>query len=246
MSIGVPAIGFYFVNGMANTDGHGSKATEVIQEVLQKAPEFQEGRVFVTFHLNDAAPAERVLLELVGAVGGAVALGYSINKELKKQGDKTSRFSGFLGALALTGAGYDYVQMQEDKNRIATELANRVSIFLGENELNIANLILHSQGADIGYRALDTLSEYKHRIRVITLGAMTTIPNDMCSQVENYKFKNDWISRVLALPFESRRQANDAKERSVTDLEKEGILAHDVHSYIQEKRVRERLVSLLA
>ena len=161
--------GFYFVNGMANTDGHGRKATDAIREILQEASNFQDDRVLVDFHLNDAAPTERVLLELAGAVGGAVALGYSINKEIKEEGDEFSRIIGFLGGIGITGAVIDYSQMQNDKNNIANKLAEKVAIFLRENEHNTANLILHSQGADVGYRALVTLSDYKQRIKVITL-----------------------------------------------------------------------------
>lgn len=246
MTSGVPHIGFYFMNGIANTDGSGSKATEVIQEIIQESSDFTEGATFVSFQHNNSAPTERMIQDIALGIGGLVAVTHSLNKESKKQGDTPSRIIGFAGACAIVGALYDYNKMQEDKNEIAKTLAGRVSKFLDEDKSNIANLILHSQGADVGYRSLELLSKYKTRIRVVTLGAMTTIPNNMCAQVINYKFNNDWISRILALPFENTRKLmGQMDEREVIFLEKEGALAHGVSDYLQDPYVKKSITFLL-
>lgn len=246
MSAGVSHVGFYYMNGIANTDESGSGATDVVQKIIQTAPNFEQDKTFVSFEHNDSAPTERLLMEITIGIGGAVAVTHSLNKESKKQGDSASKFIGVAGACAIVGALYDYAKMQEQKNEIAETLAGRVSRFLDEHELNIANLIFHSQGADVGYRSLELLSKYKERIRVVTLGAMTTIPNSMCAQVTNYKFRNDWISKLLALPFEiTRESTDDMGQRDIILLEKEGALAHGISDYLKEELVQDSLKNLL-
>ncbi len=115
---------------------------------------------------------------------------------------------------------------------------------MNENESNIANLILHSQGADIGYRALQQLGDYKDRIKVLTLGAMTTIPPDKGSVVVNYKFKNDWISLLFASPFEVLTIVIDQQQRNlVLKSLPEGLLGcnHGIDQYLAEEGVRDYL-----
>ncbi|MGE0197298.1 MAG: hypothetical protein AB7H48_07885 [Parachlamydiales bacterium] len=247
MSAVTNGFAFFFMNGIMNEDKDGSTTTDVIQSIIKEEPIFKVGKAFVVFHYNDAAPTERVIQEVALGIGGAIATGYSIDKEVKKKGDAVSRSIGFAGACAIFGAVYDYKNMQEDKNRIASSLAGRVSKFLEEDKSNIANLILHSQGADVGYRTLEILEKYKDRIRVVTLGAMTTIPNGMCDRVVNYKFTNDWVSRVVAIPFEIVRQSMDDRERVITDLSREELTNHhDVHEYLKEPVVRTYIRNLLS
>lgn len=242
----VQHIGFYFMNGVANTDGSGSKTTEVIQKIIQESPDFVEDTTFVSFQHNNAAPLEKLLEAAALAVAGTVAAIYSLYQELTEQGNNTTRLIGFVGACILANAGRDYEKMQENKNEIAKTLADRVSAFLDQDNANVANLILHSQGADVGYRSLELLSKYKERIRVVTLGAMITIPNNMCAQVTNYKFTNDWISQFLALPFEMIRELTDGMgDRDIIRLEKKGALAHAVNDYLQESSVKASLLHLL-
>ncbi len=246
MATGVRHTGFYFMNGIMNNDEHGSKTTDKIQRIVQNGIGFQPHTTFVTFHHNDSATQERVLIEVAVCVLGAAAIVYAIDRETKKEGDILSRTVGCLGVMAIIGAVVDYKKMQDDKNRIASEFATRVSKFLEEDELNVANLILHSQGADVGYRSLEILSPYKSRIRAITLGAMTTIPKNMCAQVTNYKFNNDWVSRLMASPFEMIRETTDNMgERPVIFLNTEGPLTHGIEGYLEEEAVQKRMLSLL-
>ena len=82
-------------------------------------------------------------------------------------------------------------------------------IKLKKNLKNKANLILHSQGADIGYLTLRILSNYQNRIRVITLGGMVSIPEVMAFKVKNYVFQVDWVASGLAYLYEQKRKEED-------------------------------------
>jgi hypothetical protein len=246
MTISDKEVGFYFVNGILSDDPYGSSVTQEIQTIIQSAGSFQtNGKAFVTFHPNFSTPAEKVVLDIFLIAIGTLVATYAINKEIEKKGDASSRALAALGICALVWGFYDYNKIQQEKNAIATNLAGRVSRFLNENPANVANLILHSQGADIGYRALEMLQSYKTRIRAMTLGGMVTIPNSMCSRVTNYKFSNDLVSRAVAAPFEEVRKVCDQQQRGVTFLNSSGILTHGVREYLKSPLIKQDLAFLL-
>lgn len=206
----------YFVNGVANENKDGSATTGIIQEIVRNEPAMQSGKAAVLFRYNDAATLDRLVGEIALGFGGILTTGYALKKEEENKGNASTRTVGVLGTACIIGAVWDYGQMQKDIDTIAGNLAKDVSDFLDEDPSNRAGMVLHSQGADVGYRALEQLDDYKDQIRVVTLGAKTTIPNCMGAKVENYKFSNDWVSNVLASPFETARSLSDGEKRNIT------------------------------
>lgn len=245
MSVG--RLGFYYVNGMLANDPDASQNTKEIQEILHSTPGYRAGESFVTLYRNDATTMDRLVQDIaLGGVGiGLIA--YAFTQIGRKKHDKLTAVILAVGIAALALAILDYCKMQEDKNKIASKLARRVSKFLDDDESRVAHLILHSQGADVGYRAMQKLEKagYADRVKVMTLGAMTTIPEGMCNRVINYKFTNDLISRVVAFPFEMISNSQDARKRTVADLESEGICTHGVGEYLKERSVRDALRSFI-
>lgn len=237
---------FFFINGIMNEDKHGHATTEVIRGIIQKASDSEIDKDIVEFQFNNSAPTEKIATEIGLAVCGAFATGYAIEREVEKKADAISRTAGLLGLAAIIVAGYDYSEMQKQKNEVANTFKGRVIEFLKSNTSNVVNLVFHSQGADVGYRALESLEGYRNRIRVVTLGAMTTIPSSMASRVTNYKFANDWISKIGGFPFEKIRQSTDEQgDRPVVYLNSQGIVNHSVHEYLKEGIVQQELLSLL-
>lgn len=242
----VGRIGFFYVNGVTTTDGHGSDATQTIQDIIHSTPDKDPTESVVTFHRNDSAPTARMVSDLVLAAGGLAGLGWSIKKESENKGSTSSRIAGALGVVAIGGALYDYASMQEDKNTIAQALAERILKFLSQDHSRKVNLVLHSQGADIGSRALRQLSDHhKQRIQVITLGGMVTIADDACAQVHNFRFCNDLVANVLAAPFQAIMSAVDGDGTVATLEGGEELNCHGVAEYLQHEEVQKALQNLL-
>lgn len=225
-------VGVYYVNGMMRDE----KNVEDVRKTI--------GRITganVDVQTNDSADTKRVVTAVALVILGAILVAHAIKQEAKGNGDKLSRVAGFVGALAIIKGLSDYNKIQDEKNAIAAALAGRVLKHLSENRSNKALLVLHSQGADVGYRALQSLSHHKDRIKVVTLGPMTTIPKNMGKMVTNFKFCNDHISRVVASPFETIRKCKDGQERDVTFLKGNGLLAHNADIYLKNSTVQNTL-----
>lgn len=219
-----------YVNGMCASHGYATKTINLIKKIIPS-------NSVDLFH-NNSTLDDRVGRLILLSFFGMVSLSVAINEERKNQGNKCSRTLGAVGIIAIAAALYDYAKIQKEKNDMAEILAKEVRAFLKKDNRNVVNLILHSQGSDVGYRALIKLKKYKTQLNVITLGPMITIPSSMCNNVKNYKFKDDKISRYIAAPFDSIRAADDGLVPEVKYLGKGG---HEVTEYLKSERVQRTL-----
>lgn len=235
--------GFFYTNGMMADDATARQVKESIQSIIRKDCRLNS-RSHVTVQSNYATPTDRVTRDVALGLFGTMCIVYAVRQKRK---DEFTAAVLSVGVLALGLALYDYKKMQDDKNEIALALAKKVEKFLTKDRSRIATLILHSQGADVGYRALQKLegTGFSRRINVITLGAMTTLPEGMCANVQNFKFKNDKISRIVAYPFETMSCTKDTRRRKVIDLKGDGSFnTHGVNEYLKKPEVREAICQL--
>ncbi|MEX0961370.1 MAG: hypothetical protein WDZ28_00750 [Simkaniaceae bacterium] len=247
MSLGNIRTQYYFVNGVANTNKSGKNHTDKIKKILQKSLRFDPNSISIKFHHNYSTPVDSIIIDVLFGIIGLITVVYFFYKERKGEGNINSRILGALGAIFTIAALWDYNLIQKEKNQIARDLVESVSRFLDKNKLNTANLILHSQGADIGYRALFLLNSYKHRIKTLTLGAMVTIPDDFCLRVTNYKFSNDLVSEAAAGIFEGAASINDGMaRRKIIYLKGKGMNTHGVKEYLEESSVKNALLDTLS
>jgi hypothetical protein len=108
------------------------------------------------------------------------------------------------GLVAFLSGMRDLNKLEKQKNASAQKLADRVIAYLDTHPLYHMTLIFHSQGADIGYRALEKLSAYKDRINVVTIGGMIHIPDRFARRVVNVVNDNDMIAYLAKSLFDPR------------------------------------------
>ena len=223
----------FYVNGMRAWHNYATQTKLTIQEIVQSEN--------VILHHNDSALDDRLLVDATLLISGIFSIVIGTRQESTKKGTERSKIFYTFGGVIIMMALVDYAKIQKEKNILASTLAKEVRSFLKKNKGNVVNLILHSQGADVGYRALTSLTMYKKQINVVTLGAMTTIPKSMCNRVVNYKFTGDWIAKYLAMPFEILSGLKDGSKREVIYLENG---SHDVNEYLQAEEVQNTLIKL--
>ncbi|WP_316357271.1 hypothetical protein [Candidatus Neptunichlamydia sp. REUL1] len=236
---------FFVMNGVANNDP--SRGT--LADQLQSSLDLQSDAEISIRNIIDVIPNDTATLERMAAdalLTGAAVLGglYTLKKESEEDADKfKSRAIGVLSTAAGLGAAYDYVQIQKEKNDLADALAQKVSNFLN-NEQHSGNavLVLHSQAADIGYRALQNLRSLKDRIHVVTLGGMVTVPDEFANSVINFQFKEDLVTNVVAKPFDWMVRQIDRDLPRTINHSHGG--EHSVRAYLDHNDVKSHLQSL--
>jgi len=158
-----------------------------------------------------------------------------------------SRGLGIAGVILLLLGLKDYVEIQEDKNKKAQEMADRIVEHCRQYPYSPVNLVLHSQGADIGARALKLLDQkHRDRIRVVTLGGMVAIADDVCQYVINLKLNHDPVSTAVATPLNFLSEVIDGETRTTCQIwsETAGVLAHGIDDYLEHRDVRRILKTL--
>ncbi|MBS0648076.1 MAG: hypothetical protein JSS10_02490 [Verrucomicrobia bacterium] len=183
----------FYCNGMTTTEGEAQAHAQEIQKLTGTA---------VELHHNNTTSTDKTVAMGAKLLGGAGLAGYAVASEKKTTEKKAAdTMAGLLGlGLALWGI-YDYAQIQNEKNASAQQLANKVIQHLLCNPLGDVTLIFHSQGADIGRRALELLSCYKNRIHVVTIGGMVDIPDGFANRVVNFVDDSDMIANVAKATF---------------------------------------------
>jgi hypothetical protein len=183
----------FYCNGMTTTPGEAQAHADEIQKLTQTK---------VELHHNNTTSTDKTVAMGAKLLGGAGLAGYAVCTEKKTTEKKTAdTAAGLLGlGLALWGL-YDYAQIQNEKNESARQLAHKVIRHLQCNPLGDVTLIFHSQGADIGRRALELLTSYKDRIHVVTIGGMVDIPDGFANRVVNFVDDSDMIANVAKATF---------------------------------------------
>ena len=129
-----------------------------------------------------------------------------------------------------------YADIQVDKNHSAQALADKASAFLDENPFANLTLVFHSQGSDIGQRALDRLTSYKRRIHVVTIGGMVDIPDAFAKRVVNFDNQGDMISQFAKKVFSKPLPATKVTMRGTS---------HDSSAYLSSSPVQ-RTIKVLS
>jgi len=178
----------FYINGMIAPLDDAQAHADEIQRIASAE---------VELHYNDTTPKDITVAMVVKTLAGAVLLGGAVGYKKKTSREKkVAIVVGAVGVGLICSALYDYNQIQNKKNESAQQLASKVVRHLKDpSRLGNVILILHSQGADIGIRAIERLQDYKDRIDVITIGGMVDIPNEFANRVVNFVDEKDMIAR---------------------------------------------------
>jgi hypothetical protein len=177
-------------------------------EARAHAQEIQEVTgVPVALHHNDTTPAEDAIGIFTKVALGSAGLGYALSSEKKTKEKKIADTAiGGASVIALLSALFDYKDIQDQKNESAEKLAQRVAGYLNRHPLYHITLIFHSQGADIGKRALRILDAFKDRINIVTIGGMVNISPSLAHRVVNFQNDGDMISHIAKFIFDDQKE----------------------------------------
>jgi len=175
-----------YVPGMCTTDAEARKVCDRIGKITRR---------WVDLFPNGTTPLPRALADGLAIVGGGAMVGYALCSEKKtKEKQRADLLIGTVGALLLTGGIYDvYCSIQQEKEARAKRLAQKLRDQLREPGSETV-LILHSQGADIGLRAIELVGDLGKRLRVVTYGGAVAVPDHVVKEVINFRNRFDLVS----------------------------------------------------
>jgi hypothetical protein len=192
----------------------------------------------VELHYNNTTSSEKAL-GITSKLGiGCLAVGYA----LASRGRWLTRAIGFAGLVSFISGMVDINKIEKAKIASAEKMAGKVSSYLSAHPMNHMTLILHSQGADIGHRALELLDAYKERINVVTIGGMIDIPDRLALRVVNFVNDNDMIAYLSKTLF-------DPKSGKKTKVQIEGkkspyLDCHYSLDYLNRPEVKQTILDL--
>lgn len=197
----------------------------------------------VELHHNHTTPADKVNEMLLKTAIGVVGLTYALTSEKKTSEKKAvDTVVGVGSGGLLVWALKDFADIQHEKNESAAALSKKVTAYLDKHPLYHVTLVFHSQGADIGYRALQQLAHLKNRIHVVTIGGMVNIPDSFASRVVNFQNDGDFISKLAQTAFDLDP---GKKTRVKTSSHSKGLVApHVTTDYLVNPIIRDTLRSL--
>lgn len=220
----------FYCNGMTTTE---EAALDFCRDIEKKT-----GTSVELVH-NDTTPSTQVVSGSVKSAIGALTMTIGIVM-LRKQKPIEK-----IIAIALTilGTGLviwglsEYSEIQKKKNEKARQLAYRLIHHLENNPTKWATLLLHSQGADIGRRALEHMdSNLRQRINVITIGGMILIPKNLVNRVVNIQDDSDDISKTANMFFDNepgvRQLVNTSQSQCKT------MLCHSAQDYLNSQLIK--------
>ncbi len=185
----------FYCNGMTTTLEAAQQAADKVAQIAQQE---------VHLHFNDTTPLSRVVVGGTAVALGVGCIAYAAAAEKKTDQQKASAFIFFLLGLGLSAdALMDYSRIQDEKRLSAEALAGKVERFLARHPQRMATLVLHSQGAHIGYMALERLRPLRGRINVISIGSMIKIPDSFGRRVENLRHTSDLVSQGAHAIFDA-------------------------------------------
>jgi hypothetical protein len=229
--------------------------TTPLDEAQAHADEIQQlTSAEVELHHNNTTPKdkfEQIVVKVAMIVGikltviaadlstGKKKFQKKVNPDIKKEVE--SSVNRLVASIS-----NDYIQIQNRKIESARRLADKVVCHLKQNRLSNVTLILHSQGADIGRRALQQLEKYKGRINVITIGGMVDISKESASRVANFVEDNDFIAQAAKIVFGSllhvviKYPVSDANETTKNN-QCETALCHGSLEYLKIPEIQKAI-----
>jgi len=229
-----PEASIFYCNGIIASLASAQQAADKVGQIAKQK---------VQLHFNDTTSLSRVAMDTAEGVAGIACIIGALRAEKKSTEQKV-----FAGMLLLLGVGLevdalsDYSRIQRDKRDSAEALAQKVERFLARNPKKMATLVLHSQGAHIGYMALERLRPLKNRINVISIGSMIKIPSSFGLRVENLRHTNDLVSKGAHAIFDSTLHRARTKgpgpypgQRTVTHISQTNtdcMVCHGAEDYI--------------
>jgi hypothetical protein len=197
----------------------------------------------VELHYNNTTSAENAL-KITAKLGlGFLAATYALAAPQRFLfGLMVSRAIGVAGLATFASAIIDLNKIDKEKNVSATILASRVSSYLDTHPLHHITLIFHSQGADIGHRALEKLTEYKNRINVVTIGGIIDIPDDSALRVVNFVNDNDLIAYLAKTLFDPKGTKTKV---NIKDKETAYLESHYSTDYLKREQVKQAILDLI-
>jgi len=232
----------FYCNGMTTTREQAEVHVQKIKTLT---------RTGVAIHHNNTTSKDKTFALAAKIFAGGALLTYAIASE-----KKTTQKKIIDSAVGLSGVGFlvwglhDYYEIQKQKNESAQKLADRVVLYLKKNPKGQATLVLHSQGADIGERALNLLHNYKDRIQVITIGGMVDIPDSAAKKVINFVDENDTIAQAAKATFGklSKAKGHRGKYTSITTNNSFGKTSgcHEASYYLSRSQIKQTMLEFCA
>jgi hypothetical protein len=191
-------------------------------------------------HHNDTTSTDDVW-GIVAKIGlGILGVAYAAGSEKKTTKKKAAdTVIGGASAASIAWGLNDYRNIQRQKNASARDLADRAIEYLNEHPLYHITFILHSQGADIGLRALELLASFKDRINVVTIGGMVDVPTIAADRVVNFVNENDMVSHLAKFVFDHHP---GSKVRVITPWGRSGVVSsHNASDYLRTPVIQNTL-----
>ncbi len=193
----------------------------------------------VELHYNSTTTAEKALRITSKLSLGCLAIGYA----MASRGRWLTRTIGFAGLVSFFSGVVDLNKIENAKSASARKMADKVSSYLETHPKNHMTLILHSQGADIGHRALEMLSPLKDRINVVTIGGMIDIPDGLARRVVNFVNDNDMISHLSKTLFDPKSGPKTTVQ--ISDKKTPYLDSHYSLDYLNRPQVKKTILDLV-
>lgn len=221
----------FFANGIITSLEEANAMVKVIRTIVREKAE-------VELHFNDTTPKEKVDCMKGKAITG-LALIIEATKLRKKtiHEKKVAIVVRELGLRLIRSIVNDFEEIQCLLDESAQDLADKIDFYLDDpNFCGNVTLILHSQGADIGRRALQQLEKHQGRINVITLGGMVDIPDELANRVENFIDDKDWIAYFAKEFFGTHTNEVIKNDQCAS------IFCHGALEYLKTPRIQQTIV----
>ena len=221
-------VGVFFCNGLNVDRQEARKNADEIEDILnaEVIHPYNDGTKDLKIGARNTLPVTTLTAFAGGFIFGPVG----------------GLFGGIVGGLALKKSlielNKSLHEIDKNKNGRSHKLAQLIQNFLEQNPLNRTLLILHSQGRDVGRKALKILSpKYIVRIRTVVLGALPIIKLNF--RVKNFRNFLDYVPTLQYIKDRFFLGKNPKIippffDENVTFLFNKG---HSVHGYLSQEKV---------
>lgn len=233
-----PSCKIFYCNGMTTSREDAQAHVDEIRKMTSAD---------VELHHNDTTSMEKTMAMGAKLAGGAGLCAYSVCSEKKSSEKKAlDTFLGIFGVASVIWGLSDYAEIQDQKNESAQELADKVISHLQQKPRSHVTLIFHSQGADIGSRALNLLERYKDRIHVVTIGGMVDIPECFASRVVNFVDESDVVAQMAQATFGklSKKVKHVSTKVTTENRDCETMACHGATDYLKVPTIRKTITRL--
>ncbi len=196
--------------------------------------------VEVELHYNNTTTLHKALLITSKVSLGILGAGYAVGSLASKVHNKwITRAVGCTSIATLISGAVGWSEIEKQKDASAQILADKVKAYLEAHPLHHITMIFHSQGADIGHRALKKLDGYKQRINVVAIGGIVNIPDSFANRVVNFVNDNDMIAYIAHALFDQR--AGTKTKVQIEDKMSDYLGSHYSTGYLNKSQVKEAI-----